>query len=181
MLHCLIMLLGYGILPSCTHLLLCLKFAATVCVITRGKLPHFAAYEEQLPAAADDVTSAATAGSEQQQQQGGQAQLPEQQCQHQQAMATSTSTCDPTAQGEQQQQQEPQVLQQQQQQQQQHAGNGLPVLIGITNLYFIKMLPQWPNVVSVSKKEAVSRWAAALLNMHACWLPFHVVMITTAY
>jgi len=29
----------------------------------------------------------------------------------------------------------------------------LPALIGITNLYFIKALPKWPNVVAVSKKE----------------------------
>lgn len=52
-----------------------------------------------------------------------------------------------------------------QKQQQQHTG--LPVLLGITNLYFIKMLPNWPNVVAVSKKEAV-RCVAAAKGACAC-------------
>jgi hypothetical protein len=134
---------------------LVLVLPAAVCLCTRGKLPQCAAYEEQLPAAASNVTTAATSGSDQ--QQAAQAQLIEQQNQQQQEPAAA-STSDPTAPhqtiGEQQQRQQPQDVQQQQQQQ---VGNGLPVLIGITNLYFIKMLPQWPNVVSVSKKESVSR------------------------
>jgi hypothetical protein len=141
-----------------------------VCLFTRGKLPQFAAYQEQQPAAADDVSTAATSGSgQQQQQEGGQAQLTEQQIGQQQELATSSAS-DPRGavtalqhqQGEQQQKQASNDVQQQQQ-----AGNGLPVLIGITNLYFIKMLPQWPNVVSVSKKEAVSRW---VLAAHVCYL-----------
>jgi hypothetical protein len=135
------------------------------CICNRGKLPQFSAYEEQLPAAAGDVTTAAagTSGTEQQEQQE----------------LTNITTSDPTAglqQGaqppSQQQQQHPQHIQQQgsqqQQQQQQPADNGLPVLIGITNLYFIKMLPQWPNVVSVSKKEAVSRWGCCGSPFSTC-------------
>uniref|UniRef100_A0A383W295 UDENN domain-containing protein n=1 Tax=Tetradesmus obliquus TaxID=3088 RepID=A0A383W295_TETOB len=138
--------------------------------LSRGKLPQFGAYQEQLPAAAQDVTTpAGSTGTEQKQQQEQQ-----QQSEHQAGTSTqqqqelTNTTCDPTAasqqgpqqplqlrQAQQEQQQDPQ-----QQQQQQQADNGLPVLIGITNLYFIKMLPQWPNVVSVSKKEAVSRPAS---------------------
>jgi hypothetical protein len=61
------------------------------------------------------------------------------------------------------QQQDPDAQQQphtsQQQHQQQLWELGLPVLLGLTNLYLLRALPQWRTVLSVGNKEAaMSRW-----------------------
>lgn len=34
-----------------------------------------------------------------------------------------------------------------------------PSLIGVTNLYFLKALPKWPNILSVGKKEQAGTWS----------------------
>ena len=35
--------------------------------------------------------------------------------------------------------------------------NALPRLLGVTNLYFLKALPNWPNVLSTGKRTVLQR------------------------
>ena len=35
--------------------------------------------------------------------------------------------------------------------------NALPRLLGVTNLYFLKALPSWPNVLSTGKRTVLQR------------------------
>jgi hypothetical protein len=126
--------------------------------LAAGRLPKRTRYQEVLPAAASQqqqeqsagVAAAAAAGD------GGDVQAPgqaaaeagKQQQQEQQpgsaaaskeraARAAAAAAADAALRGD------------------------LPVLLGVTNVFFVKALPKWPNVVAVSRKDPTSAAAAA--------------------